>query len=235
VRILVTRPQPGSAHTAAALKKRGHEPIGAPLLQIEILSKVDPGAGPWTAILLTSANAMRGIADLAQRDDWRATPIITVGDRTAQAARDHGFTDVTSASGNVNDLVNLVAARITPPARLLYLSGEERSGDLGGALRAKNFIVDAVVVYRMIAARTLPEPAVKAIRDGVDGVFHFSRYSAEAFVKAASNAGLLEIALAKPVHYCLSDQVAEPLRAAGAANIRIAVRPDEASLLELCA
>lgn len=235
MRILVTRPQPGSAQTAAALKERGHEPITAPLFQIEILSEVDPDAGPWTAILLTSANAMRGVADLARRDRWRATPIFAVGDRTAQAARNHGFADVTSATGNVNDLVNLVAARISPPARLLYLCGEERSGDLAGALRAKNFIVDVVAVYRMIAARTLPEPAASAIRDGVDGVFHFSRYSAEAFVKAASNAGLLEIALAKPVHYCLSDQVAEPLRAAGAANIRIAARPDETSLLELCA
>ncbi|MFY9834921.1 MAG: uroporphyrinogen-III synthase [Xanthobacteraceae bacterium] len=231
----MTRPQPGSAQTAAALKERGHEPITAPLFQIEILSEVDPDAGPWTAILLTSANAMRGVADLARRDRWRATPIFAVGDRTAQAARNHGFADVTSATGNVNDLVNLVAARISPPARLLYLCGEERSGDLAGALRAKNFIVDVVAVYRMIAARTLPEPAASAIRDGVDGVFHFSRYSAEAFVKAASNAGLLEIALAKPVHYCLSDQVAEPLRAAGAANICIAARPDETSLLELCA
>ena len=235
MRILVTRPQPGNAQTGAALKKRGHEPITAPLLHIETLSEVDPDAGPWTAILLTSANAMRGIADLARRDRWRATPIFAVGDRTAQAARHHGFADVTSASGNVNDLVNLVAARISPPARLLYLSGEERSGDLAGALRAENFIVDVVVVYRMIAARTLPEPATKAIRDGVDGVLHFSRYSAEAFVNAASNAGLLEVALAKPVHYCLSDQVAEPLRAVGAAKIRIAARPDEASLLELCA
>jgi uroporphyrinogen-III synthase len=101
-------------------------------------------------------------------------------------------------------------------------------------LRAKNFTVDVVVVYRMIVARTLPEPAASAIRDGVDGVLHFSRHSAEAFLNAASNAGLLEIALAKPVHYCLSSQVAEPLRAAGAANFRIAARPDEASLIELC-
>ncbi|HEX8827942.1 MAG TPA: uroporphyrinogen-III synthase, partial [Xanthobacteraceae bacterium] len=119
----MTRPQPGSAQTGAALKERGHEPITAPLLQIEFLSEVDPDDGPWTAILLTSANAMRGIADLARRDRWRSTTIFAVGDRTAQAARNHGFTDVTSATGNVNDLVNLVAARISPPARLLYLSG----------------------------------------------------------------------------------------------------------------
>jgi uroporphyrinogen-III synthase len=234
VRILVTRPQPGSTQTAAALKERGHEPIIAPLFQIEILSQVDLDAGPWTAILITSTNAMRGIAHLPRRDGWRAMPIFAVGDRTAKAARDQGFTHVTSASGNVDDLVNLVAARLSLPARLLYLSGEERSGDLAGALRAKNFTVDVVVVYRMIVARTLPEPAALAIRDGVDGVLHFSRHSAEAFLNAASNAGLLEIALAKPVHYCLSSQVAEPLRAAGAANFRIAARPDEASLIELC-
>jgi uroporphyrinogen-III synthase len=234
VRILVSRPQPGGAQTARALRESGHEPIVAPLFQIEILSRVDPDAGPWAAILLTSVNAMLGIANLARRDDWRAMPVFAVGERTAKAARDQGYTEVTSASGNVDDLVNLVAARLNPPARLLYPAGQERSGDLAGALRAKNFIVDVVVVYRMMAARTLPEPAIAAMRDGVDGVLHFSRHGAETFVKASGNAGLLEVALAKPVHYCLSDRVAEPLRQAGAANIRIAVRPNEASLLELC-
>ena len=234
MRILVTRPQPSGAQTALALRESGHEPIVAPLFQMEILSRVDPDAGPWAAILLTSVNAMWGIANLACHDGWRATPVFAVGDRTAKAARDQGYTEVMSASGNVNDLVNLVAARLTPPARLLYLAGQERSGDLAGALRAKNFIVDVVVVYRIIAARTLPEPAIAALRDGVDGILHFSRSSAEAFVKAAGNAGLLEVALARPVHYCLSSQVAEPLRQAGAANIRIASRPDEASMLELC-
>jgi len=200
VRILVTRPQPGSMKTAVALKERGHEPITAPLFQMEILSKVDPDAGPWTAILLTSGNAIWGIANLAWRDGWRAMPVFAVGERTAKAARDEGFTEVTYASGNVNDLVDLIAARLKPPARLLYLAGQERSGDLAGALRAR----------------------------------HFSLHSAEAFVRAAGNAGLLAAALAKPVHYCLSDQVAEPLRRAGAAKLRIAARPDEDALLALC-
>jgi len=234
VRILVTRPQPGSMQTAVALKERGHEPISAPLFQIAILSEVDPDAGPWTAILLTSANAIWGIANLASRGGWRAMPIFAVGNRTAKAARDLGFAEVTSASGNVDDLVNLVAARLKPPARLLYLAGQKRSGDLAGALRARDFVVDIVVVYRMLVARRLPEPAAAAIRDGVDGVLHFSRHSAETFVRAAGNTGLLDAALAKPVHYCLSDQVAEPLRQAGAAKIRIAARPNEDALLELC-
>ena len=234
MRILVTRPQPGNMQTAIVLKERGHEPIMAPLLQIEILAEADPDAGPWTAILLTSANALLGVVGLKLRDGWRDIPIFAVGDRTAKAARAQGFTDVASANGNVNDLADLVAARLKPPARLLYLTGQERSGDLPGALRAKDFIVDVVVVYRMLAARDLPAPVVTAIKNGVDGVLHFSRHSAAVFVRAVGDAGLLQVALTRPIHYCLSDQVAEPLRQAGAAKIRIALRPDEDALLELC-
>ena len=62
VRLLLTRPEPDAARTAAALRARGHEPIVAPLLAIEIVSDADLGAGPWAAILVTSANAVRAIA-----------------------------------------------------------------------------------------------------------------------------------------------------------------------------
>ena len=51
---------------------------------------------------------------------------------------------------------------------------------------------------------------------------------------AARAAGQLANAL-KPVHFCLSAQVAEPLVQAGAAAIRIAERPNEAVLIALIA
>jgi uroporphyrinogen-III synthase len=142
---------------------------------------------------------------------------------------------VISADGDVDDLAALVAARLKPSARLLYLAGEERSGDLAGVLRAKNFAVDTVVVYRVAAAATLPAEAATALRGNLHGVLHYSRRSAEAFLSAARNAGLLEAALSKPVHFCLSAKVAEPLREAGAGDVRIAAQPDEAALISLCA
>ena len=234
MRILVTRPQSAAAQTAAALRARGHAPIVAPLVQIDILSKVDPKAAEWAAILLTSANALPGILKSAGRSAWRGIPVFTVGDATAKAARDMGFTDVTSAGGNVSDLANLVTERLKPPARLLYPAGEERSGDLAESLRAKNFEVDLVVVYRFVTARVFPEPAAAALAGDIGAVLHFSRASAEAFLKAAHNSNLLEAALNKPVHFCLSEQVAAPLRAAGAARIQVAAQPNESALLELC-
>jgi uroporphyrinogen-III synthase len=234
VRILVTRPQPGAADTALALRTRGHDPIVAPLFQIEILSKVDPKAADWAAILLTSANALPAILKSAGRSAWRGVPVFAVGDRTAQAARDAGFTNITSAAGNVNDLIGVVATQLKPPARLLYLAGEDRAGDLAGALQAKNFVVDTVVVYRFVIEPALPEPATTALAGEIEGVLHFSRASAQAYLNAARNSRLLEVALNKPIHFCMSAQVAAPLRQAGAARIRVAGQPNEDALLELC-
>ena len=233
MRLLVTRSQPNASETAFALRAHGHEPIVAPLFELEILSEVEADDGPWDAILLTSVNALWGAIALASSDRWRGVPVFAVGERTAQAAREQSFTDVTSAAGDVYDLANLVAARLTPPAHLLYLAGEERAGDLAGALRTKNFTVDTVQVYRIVAAQTLPPPAAAALTGEIDGVLHFSRRSAEAFLTAARNSGLLEAALRKPVHYCLSPRIAEPLRAAGAVDVRAAERPDAAALLAL--
>ena len=101
-------------------------------------------------------------------------------------------------------------------------------------MRAKNFEVDLVVVYRFLTAQLLPQPAAEALAGEIDGVLHFSRASTETFLKAARNSKLLDAALTKPVHFCMSEQVAAPLRAAGAANIRVAAGPDEQGLLELC-
>jgi uroporphyrinogen-III synthase len=234
MRILLTRPQADAQRTAAALRARGHEVVIAPLLDLELLPEADLGAGPWAALLVTSANAVRAIAQHPPRDELRSIAVFTVGDRTAQAMRDCGFAMVTSAAGNVGDLATLVAAQLKPPARLLYLAGEERSGDLAGLLRARDFTVHTALVYRAVVTTDLPRNAADALAAGLGGVLHFSRRSAEAYVSAARNSGLLERALASPIHYCLSGRIAEPLRDAGATKIQIAVRPDEAALIELC-
>jgi uroporphyrinogen-III synthase len=234
VRVLLTRPQADAERTAAALRARGHEVIVAPLLDIELLPDADLGAGPWAAILVTSANAVRTIATHRRRDELRGVPVFTVGRHTAQAMREAGFTAVVSADGNVTDLAKLVAARIKPQQELLYLAGERRSGDLASLLRAQNFAVQTALVYRAIAADRLPHHAADALAAGIDGVLHFSRRSAEAYVNAARNAGVQEAALTKPVHYCLSARVAEPLKEAGAVDVRVAARPEEGALIALC-
>jgi uroporphyrinogen-III synthase len=234
VRLLLTRPEPDAQRTAEALRAQGHDVIVAPLLHIEPAADAKIGKGPWAAILITSANAARAIAAHASVTPLRALPVFAVGRRSAEAMAAAGFADVTSADGNVGDMARLVGARMQPAAPLLYLAGEDRAGDLAGDLRARGFAVEIAIIYRAIAATGLPPAAMEALASGIDGVLHFSRRSAEAYVDAARAAGRLANAL-EPVHFCLSAQVAEPLARAGAAAIRVAERPNEAVLIALIA
>jgi uroporphyrinogen-III synthase len=233
VRLLVTRPEADGESTAAALRRLGHAVILAPLLRIEALADIDVGAGPFAGLAITSRNAIAALG-AQQRRDLAALPVFAVGDRSAESARAFGFTDVASAGRDVAALARVIATRL--PASelpLLYLAGEDRAGDLADALAAHGVQVRTVVAYRAVLADALPETAARTLAASeIDGVLHFSRRSAEAYLACSRRAGLTEDALA-PVQYCLSAQVAEPLVAAGAAEIRLAERPEEPALLEL--
>ena len=61
VRLLLTRPEPDAQRTAAALRAHGHDVVVAPLLRIEPAADAQIGAGPWAAILITSANAAHAV------------------------------------------------------------------------------------------------------------------------------------------------------------------------------
>jgi len=230
MRLLVTRPEEGGERSAAVLRARGHEVLLAPLLRIKAIAGSDLGAPPWAAILLSSANAARAIASHPRIGELTALPALAVGLRTAEAARAAGFTDVQSADGDAQDLIRVTAARFTGHrAPLLYLAGEERARDLAGDLAG--LVVRTVVIYRAVKVAKIP-PALRAAlaSDQLDGVLHFSLRTAEAYVACARSAGLLDKALA-PVHFCLSPRVASAF--AGAPNIRVAARPEEAALLDL--
>lgn len=232
MRLLLTRPEADAARTAEALRALGHETVIAPLLQIETVRDAEIGAGPWAAILTTSANAAHALAQDARLNGLRGVPVYAAGDRSAEAMRAMGFAEVLSAGGNVGDLARLVATRIKPGASLLYLAAGERSGDLAGDLRGRGYAVHIAVVYRAVAAADLPRAATEALARGLGGVLHFSRRSAEAYLAASGNAGALRAAL-RPIHYCLSAQVAEPLTQAGAPDVRVAPHPTEAALIGL--
>jgi uroporphyrinogen-III synthase len=231
VRLLLTRPEPDAQRTAAALRTKGHDAVIAPLLRIEAQIDVTIGAGPWAAVLVTSANAGPAIAFHERAAELRTLPVFTVGKRSALTMTAAGFGDVRHSDGDVNDLAAFVAGELRPAASLLYLAGEERSGDLAGDLRNRGFTVETIVVYRAVATANLPQAAAEALTSGI-GVLHFSRRSVEAYLDAAHAMGLFAAAL-KPVHYCLSARVAEPLQKAGAADVRIAAAPTEAHLIAL--
>src|SRR5919197_5917523 len=171
MRLLVTRPEPDGVRTAGLLRARGHEVMRAPLLRIELLDFELPDKA-WSAVVMTSANAARAVAHHSRREMLTALDVFTVGRHTADAARAAGFRTVHSADGDKDDLADLLRARRgEASAPLLYLTGEDRAGDLaaGGAR------VVTVVAYRAVTVEHFaPEVAAALARRAVDGVLHFS-------------------------------------------------------------
>ena len=231
MRVVVTRPQADAERTAAALRARGYDVLVTPLMRVEPIA-VDLD-GQWSALAITSANAPKAIAGNPARDRLVRLPLLAVGRRSAETARKAGFTDVTSADGDVRELVRLIeASRRKREGPVLYLAGEDRASDLVAELLERGMAVEMRVVYRAVTT-PLPESLIDALKAGeVDAVLHCSRRSAENYVAGAKSAGVVGPALAVR-HFCLSAQVAEPL--AGATHIMIAARPDEATLIELLA
>ena len=225
MRVVVTRPQADGERTAATLEALGHEVLVAPLMRIDPVAA--NLAGTWSAIVITSANALQAAPDTADK----TLPVFAVGDRSAEAARRAGFAKVSSANGDIKDLIRLVAARtVGARAPLLYLAGEERAGDLVAQLAACGIDAEMKIVYRAVVEAFPPVLAAALESGDVDAVLHLSRRSAELFVEGARASGVA--GPAEDVrHLCLSSQVAEPL--IGASRIAVAARPEEAALIAL--
>src|SRR5436305_15047811 len=117
MRVAVTRPQIDAERTAQALRARGHEVLLAPLMRVEAIAA--DLSGVWSAVVITSANALTAVAQNAALTKLQKLPLFAVGQRSAAAA--NGFAQIHSADGDVNDLVRLMV-REHRGGTLLYLA-----------------------------------------------------------------------------------------------------------------
>jgi uroporphyrinogen-III synthase len=237
MRVLVTRPALDAARTAERLNARGHKALIDPVIEIEPLPQNIP-QGNFTALVLTSANAVRVAAKLDTLAPLKTLPVFTVGTHTAEVVREHGFTDVATAAGDVNALGALMLAELRGqmqmqvPLHLLHLTGEDRAGDLAGVLSRSGIRIDTVAIYRARAADALKHETVIAFRsDKVAVVLHYSERSAAIFVQLAEAAHIIDRIVAVR-HLCLSETVAAPLKLVGV-HPEVAPAPEEDALLEL--
>jgi uroporphyrinogen-III synthase len=235
--VLVTRPHPDDETTAASLRARGFDVLRAPMLRFEPVAVHEDMNARYSAVIVTSANALRGIEPHLKGHRMLELPLFAVGDHTAAAARRAGFTHVVSANGdaaNLRDLVlaSLRAKELKKASTLLYLAGAEIARDLASELEESGFRVVTQTTYRMIAVKSLPSEARDAFAaNQVEAVLHYSQRSARAFLDAARAAGVEISALAIP-QCCISATVASVVRDAGATQVVVAATPDENALFE---
>ena len=221
MRIWITRAQPEAEATAERLRAMGHEPVVQPLLEVRP-SGDPPDLAGVGALAFTSRNGVRAFAALSK---GRSLPAFAVGDATAQAAREAGFSDVASASGDVVALAALIASRKAGlKGEVLHLAPAEAAGDLVGALAAQDVTARAHVVYR-----TVPAAPPEGPPGDIDVVL---LHSAKAARRLADDPALAAAAPAMTA-VCISTAAAEPLHGLGLREVLVAAEPREAAMLEL--
>ena len=158
----------------------------------------------------------------------RLTPLLLVGARTEEVARQHGFCGGAVIEPNATLLAVRIGELVSKPRRIVYLAGRDRKPDIERALHITGQDVETIEIYDARPTDALTNATVAALRAGqVDGVLHFSRRSAMLFLALAAKA---EVEATGVRHLCLSGDVAAPLREAGC-NVDVAEAPNEAALL----
>lgn len=235
--VLVTRPHPDDETTAASLRGRGYGVLLAPMLRFEPVAFHDDIDARYSAVIVTSASAVRGIEHHLKGHRLLELPLFAVGEHTADAARRVGFTHVISANGDAASLRDLVLARVKAKelkkaSTLLYLAGADLARDLAGELGESGLRVMTQTTYRMVPVGSLPREVCDAFAaNRIEAVLHYSRRSARAFLDAA-RAGGVEISALSIPQCCISPAVASIVRDAGATQVMVAAAPDENALFE---
>lgn len=230
MRVLVTRPLADARETEARLNSLGHEAVVAPLLEVCFHPGPQIDLAGVQAILATSANGVRAIA---RRTERRDLPLFAVGPETARSATLAGFATVKSADGDATDLAKLVPTWASGSSgALLHASGAQGEGRLAHALASAGFQVRTEFLYDVAAISEFPPAIVAEIAaDKIDAVMLFSPRSARVFAQCVADAGLRAHA-ARMRGVCISEATATALAPLSMRDIRIAQRPNQASLLD---
>ncbi len=224
--ILITRPMPEAQETADLLK--GRQTLCAPMLMIEpvLTQQVDD----FHVALFTSGNGVRHVDDFIVK---RQPQVLTVGDATAELARQRGFEKVRSAQGNVDDLFSLAKEILDPNDKAIHFCGATHRGNLVGRLNNAGFNASQIHAYKALEMNTLPEETISALMaKRVRSALFFSPRTATVFMKNLNNHGLIDC-LSEMTAFCISPAVANQLPVGQWNAVKIAKRPTQSALFEL--
>lgn len=217
-RIAITRALPEAERTAERIRAKGGVPLIAPLLTI-VPCAYNTSTEGAQALLFTSSNGVRAFPDVRGARDRL---VLTVGNATARAAHEAGFTQVHSADGDVHSLAALAKTLLDPRrGKLIHIAGDHVAGDLGGELRAAGFEVERRLAFASVAASKLPD----VFHTPLDVALFHSARAAETFIQlGAPNASAMIAA-------CLSPAIAEAASAVDWRSVIVSRAPREDALL----
>ncbi|MGI8706088.1 MAG: uroporphyrinogen-III synthase [Sphingomicrobium sp.] len=214
--LIIMRPEPGASASASAAGQLGLKAVVVPLFAVQPVKWRAPDPREFDGLLLTSANAVRHGG--SEVDRVRDLPAHCVGEGTAAAARDAGFSIASVGAGGLDALL----AKLPADMRLLHLSGRDRREP-----QAPNQSIRAIPVYEAVR---LPAPKSCKAFEGAVVAVHSPR-AASRLAELADEEGLRRETIGI---VAISDEAAA---AAGARwlTVKAAANPNDSALLALAA
>ena len=182
--LLITRPADDAARMAQDVAALGYVPVICPLFAVQPQPFIPPVAPPDT-LVVTSQHAVPWLQNGATARDFpRNLTCLAVGERTGQALRNAGFTNVRVAGGDVSALLALILAQ--PPVKwgkIFYVRGDVVAHDLAVTLGAQGYHIAEQVAYVM-AEQVMPPQLAQFWQQSSGGVVTlFSVRAADAFAR----------------------------------------------------
>ncbi|MFV0295951.1 MAG: uroporphyrinogen-III synthase [Hyphomicrobiaceae bacterium] len=231
--VLVTRPEPDALKMVGYLHQRGHQATAFPLMSTSYSGLQTERLDGVTGLIATSRHALRALVGTASLEQARNLTIFAVGKATAMEARRMGFSRIVKGPGTAAALSPLIASLVDPAEEvLLHLAGDRVAYDLAGELGHQGLNVSKAIVYQMHAAREVPESIRRMIGNRtIEAVMLMSPQTASIWSRLVTHHGLSED-VREIVHLCLSQAVADRLRAGPGAMVEVATTPTLEDMLE---
>ena len=221
--VLITRPAPDGERFADQVRAQlgCKVPIMlSPLIRIETCGDLTD-LSDVAHLIFTSRN---GVAAYAKATERRDIPSVTVGDATAEAARQAGLQAI-SCRGNSADLIAfIIDRRLADP--FLHVRGEHATGEILGALNAAGLRAREKILYRQKSEQLCNGARGLLSREIPVVLPLFSPRSAQLLFSQTAIAAPLFVA-------ALSRNVAGEVPEGAARKVTVAERPDTASILAI--
>jgi len=223
--VLLTRPVGDALESEEKLRSLGFDAINVPMTRIDARD-FDPI--PDNAhLIITSRNAAKiALMRIPNKD----RQIYAVGERTAKAARDLGFSNIIIGERDGASLAALVKQHHNDKTiPLIHLAGANVAFDVAGYLKEKGHRADRVIVYEAVMDASLPDDILDEFKDRkISHCLFYSPRSATIFEKTFAEFGEIDwlkgvtaVSLSAQIDAALSNEWG---------NRKIAAHPSEDAL-----
>jgi len=187
--ILLTRPLEDSHKLILKFQSLGHIVSHIPLISIEKVNYENLDFSQFNGIIFTSSNA---IEHLEIKNINKRIDCFCVGNATEAMAKNAGFQNIYSASGNVNNLKEIILQNFeSSKGQLLYVSGEVISNDLDKQLILEGYNVERIINYKAIQVEKFNSELIEQLKQKMpDIVYVYSQNSAVSFLNLIKNYSL---------------------------------------------